>query len=45
MSITKPDEIDVADIARIWIILKADKTTQELTCAIRTSLPTMFLPR
>jgi hypothetical protein len=29
----------------MWIILKADKTTGNISCSIRTTLPAEFLPR
>lgn len=29
----------------LWLIVKADKTTNEVTCAIRSTLPNEFLPR
>lgn len=29
----------------LWIILKANKSTGELTCLLRSSLPDKFVPR
>lgn len=44
VSITAPS-LGLGDGLPLWMILKANKTTGELSCALRSSLPDVFIPR